>query len=65
MPVVAHHAATLGHPSQELNNAFQDYLSFLCTPEAADPGAVLGKALELGGTNLAVMKSLEEAHTSE
>ena len=44
--------------------AFQEYLSFICKPEAADPGAVLGQALALGGTNLAVMKTLEEAHTS-
>jgi hydroxylamine reductase len=39
-------------------------LAFICTPAAADAQAVLGKALEVGATNLGVMRLLEEAHTS-
>mmetsp|Transcript_31589 Transcript_31589/g.81723 ORF Transcript_31589/g.81723 Transcript_31589/m.81723 type:complete len:646 (+) Transcript_31589:186-2123(+) len=59
-----HHAAVMGKRDQDINDALQQYLVFISSPEAADAGAVLGKALELGATNLAIMGKLEEAHTS-
>lgn len=60
----AHHASVMGRRSKELSFAFQGFMSFLCKPEAADPGNVLGKALEVGAVNLKTMATLEDAHTS-
>lgn len=54
----------MGRRSKELSFAFQGFMSFLCKPEAADPGNVLGKALEVGAVNLKTMATLEDAHTS-
>mmetsp|Transcript_40464 Transcript_40464/g.96170 ORF Transcript_40464/g.96170 Transcript_40464/m.96170 type:complete len:442 (+) Transcript_40464:1016-2341(+) len=60
----AHHAEMLGWHNRELTYKFQEYLSFLCKPEAGDPSAVLDKAMQLGATNLETMRTLEEAHTT-
>ncbi|GLC35355.1 hypothetical protein PLESTB_000573600 [Pleodorina starrii] len=60
----AHHAEALGHTDAKVYADVQESLHFLCTPAAADLGAVLDHCFKAGATNFCVMEMLSVAHTS-
>eukprot|EP01023_Acetabularia_acetabulum_P061888 TRINITY_DN7532_c0_g1_i14.p1 TRINITY_DN7532_c0_g1~~TRINITY_DN7532_c0_g1_i14.p1 ORF type:complete len:638 (-),score=115.82 TRINITY_DN7532_c0_g1_i14:1053-2966(-) len=61
----AHHAEMLGSVrSEQIDIRFNELLTFLCSEQSVDANALLGKALEVGEVNLAVMQMLDEAHTT-
>ncbi|GLI70539.1 hypothetical protein VaNZ11_015455 [Volvox africanus] len=60
----AHHAEALGYKDPAVYADVQESLAFLCSPEAADVGAVLDHCFKAGATNFRVMEMLSNAHTS-
>ncbi|KAG2432517.1 hypothetical protein HXX76_008862 [Chlamydomonas incerta] len=59
----AHHAEALGHTDPAVYADVQAYLHFLCSPAAADVGAVLDACFRAGTTNFRVMEMLSNAHS--
>ncbi|KAG2454078.1 hypothetical protein HYH02_001118 [Chlamydomonas schloesseri] len=59
----AHHAEALGHTDARVYADVQAQLHFLCSPAAADLGAVLDACFSAGATNFRVMEMLSNAHS--
>jgi hydroxylamine reductase len=58
-----HHAHQLGKTDPAVDAKIVDVLAWLETAAAADLGACLGKALEVGGINVSVLAMLDQGHS--
>lgn len=59
----AHHAHVLGHDSSEASQQIEETLAYLAT-DPTDPQELLERALQVGRTNLVVLRLLDTANTS-